>query len=269
LLAATKKTHIFNLDDENVGYFLKFSAKEKLGYSFGSRKENIKTLTAENLKTAPNISFQIEGVFFNLGLIGGFNAYNALAAILIGASQGVKLEICKKALEKIKTMPGRMEVVAERPFKVIVDLAHTPDSFEEVFRAVKNMPHNKIISVFGAAGGGRAKWKRPVLGKIAAQHSDFIILTNEDPYDESPADIIKQIAAGIEDISINQHSNQHKSAVLKILDRREAIRAGLKMAGENDIVLILGKGTEQLMVIGGKKIPWDDRNVVREELGRR
>jgi len=208
------------------------------------------------------ISFKVQNTKFNLQLIGEFNIYNALAAICVGLSQNVGLENCKKALEKITTMPGRMEVVVEKPFKVIVDLAHTPDSYEEVFKAIKTMPYNKIISVFGSAGGGRDKWKRPVLGKIAAENSDIVILTNEDPYDEDPSQILSQIKSGI------TNKQETITKIYEILDRREAIKKALELAEENDIVLLLGKGTEQLMIVGDSKIPWDDRKIVREGFNR-
>jgi len=122
-----------------------------------------------------------------------------------------------------------------------------------------------MICVLGACGGGRDKWKRPVLGELAAKYCDEVIITNEDPYDEDPMEIIEHVAKGAENISINQ-PNQHKSAVLKILDRREAIREALRLAKPNDIVVITGKGCEpSICLAGGKKIPWDDRRVVQEE----
>ena len=104
---------------------------------------------------------------------------------------------------------------------------------------------------------GRDRWKRPELGKIAAKYSDQIILTNEDPYEEDSLVILNQIESGIK---------SSRTPVIKLLDRREAIRKAFQLAQPNDIVLVLGKGTEQTMVIGSKKIPWDDRKVVREEL---
>jgi len=238
LFKGTNNIHIINIDDENAKYFLQFPAKKKYTYGLSQGDINRKNTN------------------FELHLAGEFNVYNALAAVCIGLSQGVGLETCKKSLEKIMVIPGRMEIISERPFKVIVDLAHTPDSYQEVFKSVKAMPHNKIISVFGSAGGGRDKWKRPVLGKIAAENSDYIVLTDEDSYDEDPKKILFEIKSGI--------SNFHN--LYEILDRREAIRKGLELAEENDIVLVLGKGTEQLMMTSGQKIPWDDRQVTREEL---
>jgi len=269
LFKTTKKIHILNFDDENSEYFLQFPAEKKLGYSLKLKAQSAKCkVTTQSLKLieiensqelSDGIKFIINKVSFNLKLFGEFNIYNVLAAICIGLSQGIDLEICKKALEKITTIPGRMEVVIEKPFKVIVDLAHTPDSYEEVFKSVKAMPHNKIISVFGSAGGGRDKWKRPVLGKIAAQFSDFIILCNEDPYDENPSQILSEIKSGIT-------NTQHPTPdTYEILDRRQAIKKALEIAKENDIVLILGKGTEQLMFLPEGKIRWDDRQITKEE----
>lgn len=258
LFQATKKNHILNMDNENIEYFLQFPAEKKLGFSTKIKKPN--TVFADNPQELKDgTRFSIDNIDFNLKLLGKFNIYNALAAICIGISQGVSSENCKKALEKITTMPGRMEVVIKKPFKVIVDLAHTPDSYEEVFKSVKAIPHNKIISVFGSAGGGRDKWKRPVLGKIAAQFSDFIVLCNEDPYDENPDEILSEIESGVTSTGLK------KSNLYRILDRRAAIKKGLEIAKENDIVLILGKGTEQLMFLPEGKIHWDDRRIVKEE----
>ena len=117
------------------------------------------------------------------------------------------------------------------------------------------MPHNRIISVFGSAGGGRDKWKRPELGRIASEGSDIAIICNEDTYDEDGQKIAEEIAAGCK-----------KTKPEIILDRREAIKRVFSLAQKDDIVLILGKGTEQTMVIGKDKFHWDDREVVKEEL---
>jgi UDP-N-acetylmuramoyl-L-alanyl-D-glutamate--2,6-diaminopimelate ligase len=224
---------IYNADDENVEWFLKYPIKNK--YKYGLRMDKID---------------------FKLNLIGEFNIYNALAAIAIARSQGISKDIAKRALGKVKFIPGRLEEINEgQNFKVIVDLAHTPDSFEKVFKTFMQMPHKRIISVFGAAGGGRDKWKRPELGRIASENSDIAIICNEDSYNESEQKIADEIAAGCK---------RTKPEI--ILDRREAIHRALSLAQEGDTVLILGKGTEQAMVIGNKKFKWDDRDVAREEL---
>lgn len=273
LFKSCKKTHIINLDDENTKYFLQFPSKEKLGYSI-LENTNSKGLTslieARNIQELlKGINFEIKGIDFNLNLFGKFNVQNALAAISIGLSQGVSLEICKKALETVKGISGRMEIVIKEPFKIVVDYAHTPDSLKKVYQTVLSLkPQNSnLICVLGSCGGGRDKWKRPELGKIAAEYCNKIILTNEDPYDENPMEIIEQVAEGVfKQIRVNPRRYPRKSAVYKILDRREAIREALKLARPEDMVVITGKGSEPWMcVAGGRKIPWDDRQVVREE----
>ena len=185
-------------------------------------------------------------------LLGEFNLYNAAAAISVGLSQGINLEICKKAVEGFEGIPGRMELVISQPFKVFVDYAFTPNALEKVYQAVKPK-----ICVLGAAGGGRDKWKRKVLGEIAGKYCENIIITNEDPYDENPMEIIEQVANGA------------GPKAKKILDRREAIREALKLANPGDTVIITGKGCEPwICLAGGKKIPWDDRQVVKEEFAK-
>ena len=242
LFQATKNIHVINIDDENREYFLQFPAEKK--YTYGLNQGDINN---KDLK-------------LNLQLIGNFNIYNALAAISVGVSQGVNLEICKKVLEAVGGIPGRMEEVISEPFKVFVDYAFTPNALEKVYQTLITLnpkPYTlkpKMICVLGACGGGRDKWKRPVLGKIAAKYCDEIIITNEDPYDENPIEIINQVANGTREMAI------------KILDRREAIRKSLELAKPNDVVVITGKGCEPwICVAGGKKIPWDDREIVREE----
>jgi len=226
LFQAAKNIHIINSDDPSAEYFLQFPAKQKLLY--GSRTS----------------------VKLDLKLLGDFNYFNGLAALQVGLSQGIDLAICQRALEKAKGVPGRMETVIKEPFAVIVDYAHTPDALEKVYQAISD----RKICVLGSCGGGRDKWKRKILGEIAAKYCHKVIITNEDPYDEEPMEIIKQVA-----------ESAGESAE-KILDRREAIREALKLAQTGDAVIITGKGSEPwLCVRGGKKILWDDRKIVQEE----
>jgi len=241
LFQATKGIHVINIDDKNAEYFLQFPANKK--YTYGLNKGDINTQNTQ----------------FKLRLIGNFNIYNALAVTCVGLSQGISSEICKRALEKVESIPGRMEEVISEPFKVFVDYAFTPNALEKVYQTLK--PQNKkMICVLGACGGGRDKWKRPVLGKLAAKYCDEIIVTNEDPYDEDPYQILSMIKSGI---FKSQFSNPN---FYEILDRREAIRKSLELAKPNDTVIITGKGCEPwICVAKGKKIPWDDRKVVREE----
>jgi UDP-N-acetylmuramoyl-L-alanyl-D-glutamate--2,6-diaminopimelate ligase len=261
---ATKEIHILNGDDENFEYFLKFPAKEKFFFTLNKskiplfRKSGMVILAEDEKEDEKGISFKVKDTEFNLNLMGKFNIYNALAAISVALSQGISLKICKKALEEFKGVPGRMEEVISKPFKVIVDYAFTPNALEKVYQTLRNtqyeIPNTRLICVLGACGGGRDKWKRTVLGELAAKYCDEVIVTNEDPYDEDPWQIIEQVASGT------------KGKARKILDRREAIKEALKLAKEGDIVVITGKGCEpSICVAGGRKIPWDDRKVVREE----
>jgi len=237
LFQAAKEVHIINVDDENAKYFLQFPAKKKYGYTLSSAGEINRDLTPINL---------------NLILLGEFNKYNALAAICVGLSQGLSLEISKKVVEEVEKMPGRMEEVISQPFKVFVDYAFTPNALEKVYQTLKP-PNAKLICVLGACGGGRDKWKRPVLGEIAGKHCDEVIVTNEDPYDEDPMKIIDGVAEGT------------NGKAKKIIDRREAISEALKTAQQNDVVIITGKGSETWLMARGKKIPWDEAGIVREE----
>jgi len=253
LFQAAKNIHVINLDDKNADYFLQFPAKKKIGFTMsgGSTSLGGRTSNIDGSRTAIISAKEVQPL--RLKLLGEFNIYNALAAICVGLSQGVSLEVCKKAVENLKGVPGRMEEVVSQPFKVVVDYAFTPNALEKVYQTLK--PQNaKMICVLGACGGGRDKWKRPVLGQIAAKYCDEVIITNEDPYDENPATIINEVASGVGD------------KTQKILDRRSAIKRSLELAKPGDTLVITGKGCEPWIIEAhGKKIPWDDRQVVKEE----
>jgi UDP-N-acetylmuramoyl-L-alanyl-D-glutamate--2,6-diaminopimelate ligase len=261
LFQATKNIHILNLDDENIKYFSEFPANEKYGYTIKNPEPSVlasksQTIIAKDSKMSDKgMEFFVNNTKFSLKLLGEFNIYNALAAISIARSQNIPLGTCKTALEKIEGIPGRMEMVISNPFKVFVDYALTPNALEKVYQTIRDsLNPSKIICVLGSSGGGRDKWKRAVLGKLAAKYCQEIIVTNEDPHDEDPMEIINQIAKGVGE------------KARKILDRREAIRESLKRAQTGDVVVITGKGCEScIWVTKGKKIPWDDRRVVREE----
>ncbi|MCX6737858.1 MAG: UDP-N-acetylmuramoyl-L-alanyl-D-glutamate--2,6-diaminopimelate ligase [Candidatus Parcubacteria bacterium] len=264
------KTSIINLDDSYADYFLDSPNKEKWGYQLKPKTQNpkpkkkeqiINIVEGEDVKLFDDHSeFIVKEQKFNIPLVGEFNVYNSLAAICFGLSQGINLNIIAEALEKTEGVSGRMEFVIKEPFRVVVDYAHTPRALENVYKtlSITKSQNNakKLICVLGSCGGGRDKWKRPVFGSLASQYCDEIILTNEDPYDEDPIKIIEQVAGGI----------SKEITYKKIFDRREAIRTALNIASSGDTVAITGKGAEPwICVAGGKKIPWDDRQVVREE----
>ncbi|PIR92307.1 hypothetical protein COU01_02490 [Candidatus Falkowbacteria bacterium CG10_big_fil_rev_8_21_14_0_10_44_15] len=294
-LERVPKIIIVNGDDKQAEYFLNFKAEEKITYHIAHNTKQItqikeeKKIIANNVAAKDNgVQFFVEGVRFNLRLLGEFNAQNALTAISVGISQGLSLEQIKSGLEKITGVPGRFERItsprltpalpAGRPnpspyqgagddfndFTVIVDYAFEPRAVAKLYETVKLIEHNRIIHVLGSAGGGRDIARRPLLGKAAGECADVIIITNEDPYDDDPQIIIDQVAVGAAKAGKILGEN-----LFKIMDRREAIKQALKIAAAGDVVLITGKGCEQaICVAGGKKIPWDDRQVVREELGK-
>ncbi len=191
-------------------------------------------------------------VAFESSLYGFFNLYNTIAAIA-----AVHL-LTKRELEEIcdvvpnfAGVSGRMEQVSDDPF-VLVDFAHTPDGMAQVLNALKE---KDIVVVFGA-GGDRDRTKRPLMGEIAVNLAKKVIITSDNPRFEEPEAIVEDILAGIED----------RSSVIVELDRRKAIQKALEIREENEIVVILGKGDEEYQIIYDKKLPFDDREVVRELL---
>ncbi len=255
-----KKVIIVNSDDENAKDFLNFSVDEKWKYGLRENKknENINELIPANYRLSKyGIDFVLDGKDFSSKLLGEFNLQNILAAICFTRSQAISWEDIKEAVRKFKGIAGRVEFVEEnQDFKVVVDYAHTPESLEKLYNVFQD---SRKICVLGATGGGRDKGKRSEMGRIASAYCDEVILTNEDPYDENPKDIINDIASGIE--------SPFKYKI--ILNRRGAINEALKMAKTGDAVLITGKGTDPyIMGPKGTKVEWDDREVAREELGK-
>jgi UDP-N-acetylmuramoyl-L-alanyl-D-glutamate--2,6-diaminopimelate ligase len=252
LFNVTKKLHIINIDDAQSEYFLKFPAAKKYCYGIENKKADVQ---AANISIKEGVlRFSVNGVDFTLNVLGNFNVLNALAAISVAMSEDVSLEVSRKALEKVKGMPGRLEVVARDPFWVVIDYAFTPEQLEASYKSLNSRP---LVCVLGACGGGRDAWKRPVLGKIASQYCREIIVTNEDPYDEDPMQIINQVADGA------------GPKAQKILDRKEAIARAISLTNNGDCVIITGKGAEpQMALADGKKIPWSDKEIVIDSLSK-
>jgi UDP-N-acetylmuramoyl-L-alanyl-D-glutamate--2,6-diaminopimelate ligase len=264
-----KKTIIVNADDQSAGYFLDFWAEEKWGYKVKSLK--LKVESQINLVEYGEVNSNNQGITFVVGeseiklnLFGEYNAANAMNAVCLGLSQGIKLENIIIGLEKVRSVPGRMELIknAAPAFTVVIDYAFEPEALKKIYDTILNLEHSKIIHVLGSAGGGRDVARRPKLGKLAGEKADLVIVTNEDPYDDDPKLIIDQVAAGA--LAAGKRLDEN---LFKIEDRREAIKKALSSADTGDLVLITGKGSEQaICVANGAKIPWDDREVVREEL---
>ncbi len=197
-------------------------------------------------------------------LVGRFNVSNCLAAIATAYSQDIPLSDIARGLATVKGVTGRMERIDEgQPFAVIVDYAHTPDSLQKVLATLRPLTRGKLMVVFGSAGE-RDIQKRPVMGRIAAQMTDFFVITDEDPREEDREHILREIAAGAEIVGKRQGSD-----FLCIADRTEAIQAALAHAQAGDTLLLAGKGHEQSIIIGREKLPWDDRRVAHEQLRER
>ncbi len=266
-----KKTTIVNLDDEHVDYFLGFWSGQKYGYRLsGGKKEENKKIDelveyGDIEVSGEGTSMKINNKTINLKLLGSFNATNAMNAVCVGMSQKMNIDIIKKSLEDVVGVPGRFECINEdQDFIVIVDYAYEPNAVINLYKTLKLIPHKKIIHVLGSCGGGRDVARRPKMGKLAGENADYVIITNEDPYDDDPGIIIDSVTAGAENVGKKIDKN-----LFKIIDRREAIKKALSLANKGDIVLITGKGSEQAICIAnGEKISWDDRAVVRGLLNK-
>ena len=277
----TKKTSVVNLDDKNAEYFLKFSADEKWGITIQSAKcknhELLNQLSIINYQLSSqgtNFDIKINDHFhidqFKTNLLGEFNIYNCLSAIAVGVSQDVDIKVIQSALAQISGVPGRMEFIdCGQNFKVIVDYAHDPAALENVYQTIRKVisrsfspGQEKLIAVLGAVGGGRDTAKRPILGALASKYADYVILTNEDPYDDDPREIIEQVEPGLK----KDPKRVLDKNYWKILDRGKAIKKALSLAEKDDVVAITGKGCEEVMAVRGGFVPWDDRAVVKKIL---
>ncbi len=263
------KTIIVNLDDKYAGEFLNFNVDKKIGVTLRDKKSDLvdEVLRVEELKEEKDKTvFKYKNKKIKINLLGKFNVYNSALAMAVAIQEKFSLKDIKEKLEEIKKMPGRMEKIEEgQNFKIIIDYAPEPKSLQKAYEVIKKIQNNRIIHILGSCGGGRDKARQPILGKIAGEKADYVIVTNEDPYDDDPMEIINNVAKGAEEKDKELNKN-----LFKILDRRKAINKALSLAKKNDIVFITGKGSEQAMCLAnGKKIPWDDRKVVREELKKK
>jgi UDP-N-acetylmuramoyl-L-alanyl-D-glutamate--2,6-diaminopimelate ligase len=177
----------------------------------------------------------------------------------------ISWSIIQKAVREIKPAPGRIEFIKESEklgFKVVVDYAFEPNALAGLYKATSTLSPQKIIHVCGSTGGGRDKSRREPIGRLIGEKADVVIVTNEDPYDEDPVEIIKQVSLGAQKVGKILGVN-----LFEILDRKEAIKRAVTLAQKGDIVLITGKGSEQAMCVkNGERVPWDDRKIASEVL---
>jgi UDP-N-acetylmuramoyl-L-alanyl-D-glutamate--2,6-diaminopimelate ligase len=191
----------------------------------------------------------------DLPLIGRFNVENSLAAAGVGAVAGMSLEAVADRLRSVPQIPGRLEVVARRPFAVVIDFAHTPDALRRVLTAIRPLMSGRLIVVFGA-GGDRDRGKRPAMARAVAQLADLVVITSDNPRTEDPESIIDDIVPGMDG-----------SPFERLADRREAIGYALGQARPGDLVLLAGKGHERYQVIGTEQQAFDERVIIEEHLG--
>jgi UDP-N-acetylmuramoyl-L-alanyl-D-glutamate--2,6-diaminopimelate ligase len=256
------KTAILNADDPASDYFRRLTAASVVTYGLETPADVMaRAVRAEGLA----MSFELVGAFgaepVKTRLAGRYNVYNCLAAAAVGLSQGLSAEEVKRGLEGVSGVPGRMELIdAGQPFSVVVDIASTPQALANVLGVLRAACQGRLWAVFGCAGE-RDPGRRDGMGRVAGRLADFVVLTNEDPRSEDPDAIIEAIAAGL-----RESGRREGDDFVRIPDRRQAIAYAFERAGEEDVVLLAGKGSEQSMVFGDQHVPWDERAVARELL---
>lgn len=243
-----EKVSIVNFDDDNCSYYLDFKADKKYVVSLKEDKKNIKAnilnlnlIKPEQLLIdASGLHFNFEDVHFDINLYGKFSMYNVLVVLSVLKAMKVDMHKVADILKEYKGAKGRMEFVRTRTNKnVVIDYAHTPDSLKAVLTTLREMGFKKIISIIGSCGGSRDKWKRPEVGKIASNLSDYVIVTNEDPYDEDPHKIMNAIYMGIGD----------KERARIVPDRIDAIQKAIDMLkDEEEVLIVTGKGSEKIIM---------------------
>ena len=253
---------VLNRDDEHFGRLSKLIQGPLLTYGT-SGEADISALILDVEEQGTRCMFHAGGTRAEatVPLPGRFNVSNALAAVGLALAAGLSLDTIAAGLSAARPPPGRLErIAAGQPFEVLVDYAHTVHAFRSVLRTLRcRAPaSSRLIAVFGAAGG-RDRAKRPVLARIAREHADFFIITNEDPCTEQPEAIMEEIAAGIP-------GEEEGTRYECVLDRARAIRRALERARTGDTVVILGKGHEQSIMMNGHKEPWSDVAVARKAL---
>lgn len=260
LFASNPRYIVLNQDDEWFDFFNKFEAGEHT-ISYGTKPESEARISKVKLyKKGSEATLVIDHqtrIELGTNLPGKYNVYNLAAAAAATYVMGIDLDAIVDGIAEVESIPGRFERVAiDKPFEVIVDYAHTPDALEQLLETIKSQTKNRVILVFGACGD-RDKSKRPIMGEIGTRCADRIYVTDEESYNEDPAEIRAMVLDGIE-------RSKGKTKTTEIADRREAIKKALSIARKGDIVVITGMGHERFRIIQGERIPWNDGDVVRE-----
>lgn len=254
------KVSVVNMDDPAHDYFCNFPADQL--FEYGILKG---TYVGRNLEAHPDgtdFVYRIPNgeTAIALHIPGRMNVYNAIAAATVATAHRINLSTIQTALNKMKPVAGRIEVIQEgQPFTVVVDYAHTEDSLDQILEMFRELTPGKLILVFGATGD-RDVSKRPKMGAVAHKYCDTIVLTDDEPYTEDRLKIAAMVKEGI--------PREEGSGFWQVLDRCEAIRLALSVARAGDTVIVAGMGAQEFQIVGHVKVPHDDRKVVREILSR-
>lgn len=250
---------VLNFDDEWYGYFKDQSVVPTVSY--GQKTGSAALIGDVHLGAKGStwtVSEHSKQLKLKSNLTGEFNVYNATAAASVGMLLGLSTKQIQTGIAALKAVPGRMESVdAGQPFTVLVDYAVTPDALENVLRAGRGITKKgRVIIVFGATGD-RDKSKRPIMGRVVAEHADFIVLTDDETYTEDPDAIRAAVRSGITDV---------KGKFIEIADRKKAIKAAFAEAKRGDVVILTGIGHQDSRNMGGKLIPWDEHEIAHRLL---
>ncbi len=256
------KVAVVNADDHYGREIAAGTDDRTASYSLLSDDADVHSISHRMSRSGIEAELMVKGEKLRIrsSFIGAHNLYNILAAVTITSELGVPLSCIGSAISENITVPGRLEKITSRAgFEVFIDYAHTPDALQNILKALRPFKKSSIITVFGC-GGDRDEDKRAMMGKIAGQFSDHVIITSDNPRSEDPEKIINDIEVGIR--SVPSIRNNYT----KIVSREKAIKRSIELAGKDDIILIAGKGHENYQIIGDKKIDFDDREVVKKFL---
>lgn len=251
-----------NVDDAWADTMMENAKCSLLTYSADGKSAS---LTADNIKlSSKGVSFDAhygnETESVRLSIPGRFSVYNALNTIAIGLALGISLDKCAQAMKSAKGVKGRMELVpTDGDYTIVIDYAHTPDALENALKALKAEHSGRLVALFGC-GGDRDRTKRPIMGAIAADNADFVIVTSDNPRTEEPQAIIDEILVGLEG---------KRTEHVAICDRAEAIKWAIDNHMPGDVILLAGKGHEDYQVVGHEKHHMDEREIVAEHIEKR
>lgn len=252
----------FNVDDSWAQFMMEGVSCKTFSYSAQS---NDAQLTAKDLRlSAEGVRFaavyENELALTRLAIPGIFSVHNALCVMAMGLALGISLEDCADAMASAKGVKGRLELVPTgEDFSIIIDYSHKPDALEIVLKTLRPVTKGRLICLFGC-GGDRDKGKRPIMGAIAAENADVVVVTSDNPRTEEPNAIIADIVAGIK---------KGRSQCKIICDREEAIAWAIDKARPGDVILLAGKGHEDYQVVGHEKHHMDEREIAQACLKRR